>query len=765
VNPESFARGRIAAAVAVALAFCAALLVSGVSVGELARFAAYEAIVVGAPGVLGFRALSRRAGSVVRQVAIGWPLGYAIEAAAFALTAALDIREAFPLIPLAVAAAAAARLRLLRETDPAGEPAAPPERDGSPGRTHWALAAVIAVALGYLALGSFASTPLPGQVDSAYYEPDGVFSVGLVAEAKNHWPMETPSVSGEPLRYHIFGFTHAAGVSQATGIPPATLLFRLIPAGMIVLVAFQLFALGRELGGSRWIGPIAAALFLLAGELDLDPERLAPFGETFTNLAVSPSFLFSIATFLGAATLLMVFLVRRETMRAGSWAALSALLMVCAGAKASVPPVLMGGLVMWLVWARLRDRDAVRVGLISLGLTVAAFVISYLLLYSGGGASGSSLELFQFLDYTVVEEFVPADTRSALGNGLLTGSMGIVALAALAVPLLGIVWVLRERGLRPTAEEAWLLGLTATSLAAFSVLAYTGEGQAHFLNYGYIAGCVLSAEGLVLFARHAATRSRDPRRLLAVALGAGIAAGAAAAWILLDASAPAGEGRFVLAYGIAAAVVAAVALWAALTGRAGEGAGRRLAATGIGAAILALVGLSLLNNPLDKGVTTIRRADAGLPLHAPEDPVAARGLTRELYEGLEWVRDNTDEDVVVAVNNHVIEGFSSRYFYYSAFAERRAFLESWSYTVEAQEIGLERVEDGEELPFPERRALNDAVFDRGDSRALERMRADYGVDFLVVDKGHGSFSPKALELGATVFENDAVAVIEVPEPA
>ncbi len=92
-------------------------------------------------------------------------------------------------------------------------------------------------------------------------------------------------------------------------------------------------------------------------------------------------------------------------------------------------------------------------------------------------------------------------------------------------------------------------------------------------------------------------------------------------------------------------------------------------------------------------------------VHREADPAAERGLTEELAAGLEWVRRHTNEDAVLAVNNHLrrVPAAESRYYYYSALAERRLFLGSWDYTDRVRGTKTGEVPN----PFPERLALND----------------------------------------------------------
>lgn len=756
-------RTHLPAAAAAALALVLLWVAFGATASEIARFLAYEAGLVVAPGVLAYRVLSGRRGGALRHLAIGWPLGYAIELASFMVTAALDVRILMPALPIAVALAAAWYLRRTpgAPADSGAEPGAEePEAPPAPAISRaggWALAAIAVLALGYLATGFYTETPLPRDTDSVAYDADLVFHVELVAEAKHHWPIEQPSVTDTSLPYHLYAHMHMGAVSQTTGIDPATLVFRFFPAALMLLVVLQLAALGRNLTRAAWGAPLAAGLVLLVGELDLDPGRPSPFADTFFEaLPLSPTYFFGIPLFVAAATVLLDYLSRPSSPRRAEWLLLGALLAAGAGAKASVVPVLAGGLVLWAAWAWIR-RTGWPMGraMISLGIAVAVMAVTYALLLSGSGGGGVSLELFQFTEFTVIEELVDPASHSALGDIALTGVTGILGGAALVLPALGILWVLRERGLSLRPAEAWLLALFVTALGAFAVFGHIALSQAYFLNYGYIAGCVLGAQGMLLAIDRVCAGDRDRLIRLAALAIAAVAVVAFVALLVDPFPETLSLSQLGLIYGVAALVVVALAIVGhRVLGLTGAGV--------VGLAAMLTIALGLLNTPFDAGVPVARKLDADQKLHASDTP-PVRGMTDELYEGLLWVRDNSGSDDVIAVNNHWVDDpeLISSYFYYTAFAERRAFLESWRYTYESAEIGLESVDSGEELPYPGLRALNDAVFLRGDQEAVGTLEADYGVDYLLVDRLHGSVSPRLRLLGPPLYENEALTVYGV----
>lgn len=137
---------------------------------------------------------------------------------------------------------------------------------------------------------------------------------------------------------------------------------------------------------------------------------------------------------------------------------------------------------------------------------------------------------------------------------------------------------------------------------------------------------------------------------------------------------------------------------------------------------------------------------------AVTDGPTHQGMSAQLYSGLLWVRDHTPTCAVFAVNNHYLEAHARdpRYFYYSAFAERRVFLESWEYPAHWDKA----------QPFPARMALNTAATQDGQSAALRQLGRE-GVRYALIDNTHGSGAPEPASVSRLVFANPALAVYEL----
>jgi hypothetical protein len=720
-------------------------LSTGVSVRDVAFFLSFELVFVLAPGITLYRALSSSPGGWLRHVAIGGGLGYVLAILAFAATAALGIRDAYLAYPAAVIVPAAmASLRRHRALLPSAE--AKP----SPGRSV-ALAAVAVVTLVYVTAGFFGPAPLPERVDSVVYYIDLVWGVSLAADALNHFPIADPTVDGEPLKYHTFVFLHMASVAQVTGIELTTIALRLWVVPALLLLVLQLAYAGRHFTGRPWAGPVAAALLLLVGDLDLGADR--PFqymGTFFTVLFLSPTFLLGLVLFVPAIVLLHERLVDTEPrpQAVGEWILLALLLTGCAGAKGSILPIVLGGLLLVGAW-RWLSSSSLGTGLVpAVALSGGLLLISYLVLFRGAAGGLELKPLVSGADTFGGRVFAPEAGTSGTSKPLLYLVPATVASITLMIALLGLAFALR-RPRRLTDTSMWLLGLLCTSVVVFFATDYPGGAQFYFLGYGFAAAVFLSAGGLV--------EAGGVMARLAPSLRLSVLAGTVVLAALLVVDLYSGDSRLgpSLQFGLLCLGIGVMS-WFALSRRPGQ-KGQVAALTVASGFLLAAV----VDGPLNQFREEVDRwTDPQRLVYEQEVPPARLGLTAELREGLRWVRDNTPTDSVVAVNNHysdLVLG-DPRYFYYSALAERRVFLEGWGYTNEAHRIGREDVTYRRLLPFPNRLALNDVAV-LGNRRALGHLANDHGVKYVLIDKVHGPAPRK--RPGQRIFSNPALDVYEL----
>lgn len=172
-----------------------------------------------------------------------------------------------------------------------------------------------------------------------------------------------------------------------------------------------------------------------------------------------------------------------------------------------------------------------------------------------------------------------------------------------------------------------------------------------------------------------------------------------------------------------------------------------------------------------KPLTTVSPALTRLAHNQPLYSQTGNALTADLARGLAWLRDRTDPQAVVAVNNY---RDGSLYwetgwrtpddYYYTALGERRTFLEGWVYTQRAFDIGEGAVFAGRKVPFPKRLALNEAIFQHADRHALDTVVRRFHVRYLIVDRIHNWATPRLTHLAHPIFNNRDITIYAVPAP-
>jgi 4-amino-4-deoxy-L-arabinose transferase-like glycosyltransferase len=751
-----------------------AWICSRVSIAFVAQFVSFELLYTLIPGCALYLLLSPAPGGRLRTVAVGWSLGYAIEVGAFALTAGLHARGAFTFLPLVALLAvapllprASGRERLrgcfrLGRRGGAVRAAAGELSDFVP-----VLAAVAAATL-LLAFTFFAASPLPEHARSVAYGEDNVFDVTLAAEARHHWPITESWIAGQPLRYYTGVFIHAAAINQVTGVPLATVFFRMLPTTMFLIAALQLWALGRSVGRSRWIGPLAAVLLLVTQDVNLNPTQSQVFHiDPFTQFPLSPSFAFGIPFFLGALLLIQsrfaattavtgapdpaaVSDCARRTGTAGWLTMVGVLSAGAAAAKAFGAFDLLAGLALYWLWRTARGRGS-RELTCALATCAAAIVAIYFLMIAGGGSATLGVSPLNFLHEGDTLARATVLAKRIAGPSLywlvLAAGSGVLAVCLLA-PLLGAGWLIwRERGVSDSI--ALLVCVFVVGLGAYVLLGAPGGVEGVFLVYGYIALVPVAAKGLVRL------WSETPvlvKRGLLRACGALLALGLAIA-TLTPALALSGTARyawFALAYGSVAAGIA-LTVWRfqgryAIASRPAR----------VVACCIPLVSALALVKPVTLAGSGALKTLAGKPTSRADTP-SEYGMTAPLYRGLLWVRAHTTPCDVLAVSNHFenAKHDASVYFYYSAFTERRVFLESWRYTAGGQYGGL---------PYPARLALNNAAVARGEPAALRQLQRD-GVSYVLIDKTHGGGAPEPPSVSKLIFANSALDVYRLLPPS
>jgi len=333
--------------------------------------------------------------------------------------------------------------------------------------------------------------------------------------------------------------------------------------------------------------------------------------------------------------------------------------------------------------------------------------------------------------------------HSALWVVALIGGV-VVALICLSAPALGAVWLLVRRKALSSFEVFCLAVLLTGIVCYYATYAHAEGAEVYFRFFGFFALVPVAAGGLADLWHETPQRAR---RAVAGAAGLVLTLGLAIDGVFygLGASIHTERTWSPAAYGLVVVVLAALALrlrrhYAHLVlSRAGSV---------LTCCIALLAALGLVRSGAVAAVRT-----KSTVLHeriAPRDRPSAFGITSNLYRGLLWVRNHTHACDVLAVNNHYAgpRHIPSTYLYYSAFTERRIFMESWGDTPS----GVEG-----RVPDPDRLALNDSAVLGGDPAALRELGRD-GVSYVLIDKTHGTGAQEPTSMSMLVFSNGALDV-------
>jgi MFS family permease len=367
------------------------------------------------------------------------------------------------------------------------------------------------------------------------------------------------------------------------------------------------------------------------------------------------------------------------------------------------------------------------------------------------------LHPFAFLDSAPAAIPVESNLKGALPDfplrDFLIDAFAAAAVLALlvAAPLAGL-WGLRGADSRRRRRAAFMLALGICAGGQALLLNDTsGPNLLYTLMYGLVPMIALSTAGLVSISDRYAPAVR--KRLGAFIAVAAVAAAALAAiaWApgaldLFDVTAPQGTSHQILfRYGGLLAVLAAAYL-----------AARRSAGAAVAAALVTALVISggAFAGPFDYFRST--------PLTPHDAAVVGKGIDGDQYRALAWIRDNTDPDDVIAVNNYAVDpgGLLNFFTAYSAYSERRTFIEGWRYS-ERSVLGVGHPPPGAD-PYGDRTALNAAAY-AGDPAAIDELRDRWGVRYMVMDKAGASVpvSPCVYGFGTLVVATASMDVLKL----
>jgi hypothetical protein len=737
-----------------AAALVAALLHTGTPGRYVAIYFAYLALAVVLPGTLVFRGLLGSRGNLPADLGLGAATGLALLLAGWLACAATSRQALLPYWPALLVVpfllVPGLRRRAWR--------IAAAERRPLPARWSWIMAPALVVIVA-INFSIWTSTPLP-PADASYYQ-DLMYHLALVHEMTRSIPFQVPQLTGDTLRYHYLSDADIAIASMITKIPPAVVLLRLWVVPIEALGVFVTAALGHRLTGKWWAGALAGVASVLALPLTLGEPTPVTGGTAIQEYSPSQTYVIPL---LGMLIVLAVEVLAGRRL-GWAWVLAGPLALACAGGKSSALPPFVAGLALAaLVLAVLRRWRRLLATTAFLGLAVVAMFLG-IRLFAGGGASSLALRPFAIVYwmapyketlgvYDALAQPAGADNATADGRWFLFWLVCWWALVE-SPRLLGLAAVTTRRTRGDPA--AWLLaGMTAAGAGAMWMFWHPAASQLYFFLCVVPFGTVLT---VWLLANHA--RSWRP-------VVAGLLAGAIYAYYAPAGALPAHHTMHEWAWALAqplirtAWIAAGVAVLGLIVWRLAAG---RFAWGAVPVALIAAV--------LGAGFTARiepqwRWTYQGLVHPQPVDH-PDRAITADEARAALWLGVHAGNDDVIATNVHCLQldwtaGCDARAFWVTGLAGRRTVVESWAYTDQAV---LANGVNGESFvmqpaPYPDRFALNQRVFAKGDPADVARLRTEYHVRWLFADsRAQGGVSPRLSKVAKLRYQAGTASVYEL----
>jgi hypothetical protein len=438
------------------------------------------------PGTAAYAALTGRDFFSGRSFACGLAVGFTLEIGGSVSSRALGMPNllfAYPAVATAVAC-----LPLLKRTTRSREERADAPRI-RPGQI-WATVFVAIAAVTLLAERSFTAFVPPAYGGGG--SKDSMWFVSMTAEAKHHWPLEFPNLSGVPVHYHVFSFVHLADASRATGITPYDLVTHIFPVLVLVAFLLQLAAVSARVFSSPMPGIVSGVVLYFVGPLDPWPTVPTDF---FNLVAASSSFGLGLLIVVPLWLELHDVLVgsRPGNRALGSWMVVGLLMIGTAGAKSSALPVVATGLLLFFGFSLVTRRDVSRV-VIAGALAGIVLVAAWMTLYRGSTVHVTLDVLGSFKHeepFSIIHSYLPGPV--ALAVWPLAAAFGLTKL--LLPGLLGVGLALRERVPRSWITTAFWLSPTAAGALFFTLLADRNDNQGWFLWTGSVGLAVIAGAG------------------------------------------------------------------------------------------------------------------------------------------------------------------------------------------------------------------------------------------------------------------------------
>ena len=702
------------------LLFICVSVFAHVSFSDSVLYLCYLLFVVFIPGQVLFK-LFFPSGSWFRLVSISLLLGYTLEVLIFFIISVLEYTERLEVFYAVIVLLSMALLTWQQRHRWEQSTQKCPKREQL---LYLVVTATVLITLKWHSLDSI---KLPLLALNITHYQDLVWHLSNAAAVKQYrFPIEEFRVSGETWQYYFVPYIHIASVSRLTGIELSTILYRLFPIELYLIWTTMLFWAGRTICRTHLAGVVVVLLVLVIGSMqgffvfitnlvgDATPYDLR---DQFLNFIFwapinSPNFLFGALFYTVIIVLIYELYDRVDTRHYVKQGITLVLFLIGCFTKSVLAPSILLGLVGMLLVNFKRLNDRRRLRFTSTTLAVLGSV------------------------YLIARQYT---------EGVYSGFVKFQPLKGLQAEALGHEWIMAFLNKSPA-----LSGIFNESTMFLSVISAL-----------LLIGVMMGYAPLSLFG---STHYLINRRFK---LGWGdwwlVCVFLVPVSVLFMTSMAGGEWNFLIYSSIPAAILASKGLSVIFSNPVNKRSIWTISLT----SVLLISGLSTI--VLKIVFPTINesyyRERYGI------NPL----LSSNMLEGLQWIRENSEERDVIAVNftqglfETELKPFveQDKYWYYSAYSERAIFLEGGDKTAAYAEWrnnpDLTRSDYGpaETKPFSDRRVLLRKLFDQQDISALIEIRDKYHVHYLLNDKRRQknewltSIGKETLEM---VFSNDHVDV-------
>ncbi len=686
------------------ICFAVVLILFGANGFEIIKFFVYQIFYIQIPGLVGLIIIKYKT-TLIKRLIVGYALGLFFEISTFAIWTYLNIQFMHYFFLPAISIIFVAQYLIKQK----GISILKPIKDLKISWEHKVVAIfffIFGVTLFLFFIKYFTLNPLPGSTNFINYYQDLVWHIGNTAEIKHHFPPQDPRVAGIGFNYYYFVNLHLASASVLTNINVATIVYRFYLIPFFMFITLGIYELGKTIGNNNYKNGIISVIFtIFTGSLSYIFMKLGIQGAEmmfiynfFRVLYSSPTFVFGLLFFI---PLLWICLENiHKGIGKSSVIIFCVFIFMSIGSKATVVPVILGGLVLLFLYIIILRRDLLssigKMTIVMIGCTLAIFAPMYYIMYSKH-QSILSIQPLNSIKITFAYRYImDIFENSSLANYsilIIIFSVIFVIIGFYGFRLLFIASHLaRIKNKTVDINELFMFSIFFVSAMATYLISEKSSGEYYFLMYGLVGLNILCGIGFIsLFIQSPKIRFKRVMVLITTIL------------IIIS--------------------------------------------------LLTVFMVHIYISPNDVKYLTSDE-DAYQKIFPRRYELQ---LSKDHYEALRYLEKETPKDSIILSYRFYREHDQSqasqsnaRYFYYSAFSERRFVLEGYAYGNIPSDV------------FTERKSDIISFFTTNDSAIAEEILIKYNVDYVFVDQWvNNTLSFDTEYILSLYYENDTINIYSV----